>query len=303
MNNGNSADADLMINTSLFPVRRGSTFFRFPNNDYNTLPLMLSNAGYSTRALHSDYGYYWNVEKALSNFAFHEFKDINDFDSSDTFWMGLTDESFLDQVKDMAVKEIKPFYYFTVTSTSHSPFEMPDKFKGLKLSEGFDKTYMGGYFQSVNYADKQIGRFIENLDREGVLDNTIIVVYGDHNGVHKYYADEVSKLNNQEPWWDNQGRVPLIIYSKNLDGKEIKTIGGQIDILPTLVYTLGLEKDLYQNAAMGRNLLNTKKSFSLLNDGTIIGRENLSTEDIKHIEQSFDISEKLIRSNYFKIKY
>ena len=300
VNNGNSADSDLMINTSLFPVRRGSTFFRFPNNKYNTLPSMLSNVGYSSRALHSDYGYYWNVEKALSNFGFREFKDIRDFDSSDTFGMGLTDESFLKQVNDMVVKENNPFYYFTVTSTSHSPFKMPKQFKGLKLSEDFDKNYMGGYFQSVNYADQQIGKFIDNLDREGILDNTIIVIYGDHNGVHKYYNDEVSKLGNQEPWWENQGRIPLIIYSKGIDGEEIKTIGGQIDLLPTLAYTLGLKKELYESTSIGRNLLNTKKSFALLNNGTIVGRENLRPEDIDYIEQSFEISDKIIRSNYFK---
>lgn len=300
VNNGNSADADLMINTSLFPVRRGSTFFRFPNNNYNTLPKMLNKLGYTSRALHSDYGYYWNVEKALANFDFHEFKDIRGFDSSDVFWMGLTDESFFKQVNAIAVKDKDPFYYFTVTSTSHSPFEIPENFKGLQLSEAFDKTYMGGYFQSIHYTDKQIGRFIDSLERDGILDNSIIAIYGDHNGVHKYYSDEVSKLSEKEAWWENEGRVPFIVYSKNIAGEELKTIGGQIDMLPTLAYTLGIKKELYENSSLGRNLLNSKRSFALQNNGNIVGRSTLNEEEIKHIEQSFEISDRIIRSNYFK---
>lgn len=300
VNTGTSADADLMTNTSIYPVRRGSTFFRFPNNQYNTLSNMLAQKGYGSKALHSDYGYYWNVEKALINFGFGEFKDMQSFDTSDTFWMGITDESFFKQIDDLAVKQKNPFYYFAVTSTSHSPFKMPDKFKSLNLDKDFDNTYMGGYLQSVSYADKQIGKFIDNLDKQGILDNTVVVIYGDHNGVHKYYSDEVAKITPNQPWWDNGGRIPLIIYSKELQGENIKTIGGQVDLLPTIAYTLGIDEYKYKNTTMGRNLLNTKKSFALLNNGTIIGKENLSVEDISHVNDSFEVADKIIRSNYFK---
>lgn len=300
VNTGTSADADLMTNTSIYPVRRGSTFFRFPNNKYNTLSDMLVQKGYSSKALHSDYGYYWNVENALVNFGFDEFKDIKNLDASDTFWMGITDESFFKQVDELAVKQKNPFYYFTVTSTSHSPFKMPDKFKNLKLNKDFDNTYMGGYLQSISYSDKQIGTLIDNLDKQGILDNTVVVIYGDHNGVHKYYSDEIAKLPTKEPWWDNGGKVPLIIYSKGLKGENIQTIGGQVDLLPTIAYAFNIDENIYKNTTMGRNLLKTKKSFALLNNGTIIGKENLSSEDIKHVEASFDIADKIIRSNFFK---
>lgn len=300
VNTGTSADADLMTNTSIYPIRRGSTFFRFPNNKYNTLSNMLTEKSYSSKALHSDYGYYWNVEKALVNFGFGEFKDMQSFDTSDTFWMGITDESFFKQVDNLAEKQKNPFYYFTVTSTSHSPFKMPDKFKNLKLDKDLDNTYMGGYLQSISYADKQIGMFLQNLDKQGILENTVVVIYGDHNGVHKYYSDEIAKITPKEPWWDNGGKIPLIIYSKGLQGENIKTIGGQVDLLPTIAYTLGIDENIYKNTTMGRNLLNTKKSFALLNNGTIMGKESLSSEDIKHVEDSFNIADKIIRSNYFK---
>ena len=300
VNNGTSSDADLMTNASVYPVRRGSTFFRFPTNAYNTLPMLLNRNGYNIMALHSDYGYYWNVKNALINFGFDEFKSQETFPIKKTFWMGLTDECFFDQATTILENTKTPFYGFAVTSTSHMPFEMPPEFKNLKLDEAFDKTVMGGYFQSVNYADKQIGKFLDNLDKKGTLNNTVVVIYGDHTSIHKYYGDEVSKMVPQKKWWDNGKRVPLIIYSKGLEGEEIKTIGGQIDLLPTIAYTMGIKQADYENTALGRNLLKTNKSFALLADGTIIGKENLNKIDVDNINQSFDLSDKLIKSNYFK---
>ena len=300
VSNATSADADLMTNSSMFPVRRGGTFFRFPSNEYNTLPMLLKSKNYYSMALHSDHGYYWNVDKALVNFGFDEFKDMDSFDKSDTFYMGLTDESFFKQTSVLLQKAKKPFYAYTVTSTSHEPFKMPNKFKKLSLSEEFDKTYMGGYFQSLNYTDRQIGAFIADLDKKGLLDNTVIAIYGDHNGVHKYFSDEIAKIKPQENWWDNDHRIPLIVYSKGLKGEEIKTNGGQIDILPTLAYAFGLDENKYEDTAMGRNLLNTNRSYALLNDGTIRGKETLTKKETEFVTESFDISDSLIRANTIK---
>lgn len=297
VNNATSADADLMTNSSMFPVRRGGTFFRFPGNAYNTLPMILNSKDYYSMALHSDHGYYWNVDKALVNFGFDEFRDMDAFDKSDTFYMGLTDESFFKQTSVLLQKAKKPFYAYTVTSTSHEPFKMPNKFKKLSLSEKFDKTYMGGYFQSINYTDRQIGAFIADLDKKGLLDNTVIAIYGDHNGVHKYFSDEIAKIKPQEIWWNNDHRIPLIVYSKGLKGEEIKINGGQIDILPTLAYAFGVDENKYENTSMGRNLLNTNRSYAVLNDGVVKGKETLTKKETEFVTESFDISDSLIRAN------
>jgi len=300
--NGTSSDADLMNNAGVYPVRRGSTFFRFPKNQYNTLPMILKNKGYYSQALHSDYGYYWNVEKALTNFGFNEFKDCRSFDSKDYAPMGIIDGSFFNEVANRLGKNQKPFYTFAVTCTSHSPFDLRPNLKGLKLDEGIDSTHLGRYFQCINYTDREIGKFIDNLDKKGLLDNTVVVICGDHTGVHKYYPDEIAKLKPQQSWWNEKQKIPLIIYSKGMEGKEFKINGGQVDFLPTIAYALGIEKSLYENTTLGRNLLNTSKSFALLSEGEIIGKEGLSKTDIEHINKSYEISDMVIRANYFKKK-
>ncbi len=56
VNEGTSSDADLMVNTSMLPLRQGSTFFRYPNTNYNSLPNLLEGEGYATSAIHPDKG-------------------------------------------------------------------------------------------------------------------------------------------------------------------------------------------------------------------------------------------------------
>jgi lipoteichoic acid synthase len=298
--NGTSSDADLLTNTSIYPIRRGSTFFRYPSNTYNSLPKLLEEQGYSTVGIHPDKGSYWNWMPALNSIGFQRTIDSTHFNMDETIGLGLSDGSYLKQVEPIIKEQKQPFYNFLVTLTSHGPFDMPEEYRELKLDEYLDETKMGGYFQSIKYVDKHIGILIDKLEKDGVLDNSVLVIYGDHTGIHKYYEDEVAKMTYREDWWkDNNWRIPLIIYEKNTTGEEIKTIGGQVDLLPTLVSLMGVNGEKYEGTAMGRNLLNTNKNFTVLASGEYIGEKN-SESDEQHSVKGIELADKIIRSNYFK---
>ena len=303
VNEGTSSDADLMINTSMFPVRRGSTFFRYPGNTYNSLPNLLEEKNYSTIAIHPDKGSFWNYVNGLTGIGFDKFVDFFSFDeNSEMLGLGISDESYFTQVIPM-IKELKePYYAFTVTLTNHGPFDsIPEEKKVLGLDEELDKNEMGGYFESVKYTDTQIGEFLKKLDSEGLLDNTVVVIEGDHTGVHKYYNSSIEKLSNKEDWYLDNGHhtVPFIIWSKDMtEGKTFDVKGGQVDIMPTLLYLLGVENEKYINTALGRNLLNTNKSFAALTNLDVIG-DNLTEEEKEMYKNIMLLSDKMIRSNYF----
>lgn len=304
VNEGTSSDADLMINTSMFPVRRGSTFFRYPGNTYNSLPNLLEEKNYSTIAIHPDKGSFWNYVNGLTGIGFDKFVDFFSFDeNSEMLGLGISDESYFTQVVPM-IKELKePYYAFTVTLTNHGPFDsIPEEKKVLGLDEELDKNEMGGYFESVKYTDTQIGEFLKKLDSEGLLDNTVVVIEGDHTGVHKYYNSSVEKLSNKEDWYLDNGHhtVPFIIWSKDMtEGKTFDVKGGQVDIMPTLLYLLGIENEKYINTALGRNLLNTNKSFAALTNLDVVG-DNLTEEEKEMYKNIMLLSDKMIRSNYFE---
>jgi len=105
------------------------------------------------------------------------------------------------------------------------------------VSDETAQKLIRGYMASTTYADAQMGKVIQALKDEGLYDNTIIVVWGDH-GYH---------LTDHGKWRKNTGynislRSPLIIkkpYSK--DAKVIDNIVQNIDIYPTLLDLLNIE--------------------------------------------------------------
>lgn len=302
VNEGTSSDSDLMINTSMLPLKRGCTFFRYPNATYNSLPVILRNEGYTSNSIHPDKGSFWNYANALNGgIDFDKFTDYFSFNADEQIGMGISDRSYFEQVVPMLKNLKEPFFAHTVTLTNHGPFDIPEQYRKLDLDEELDKNELGGYFESVHYTDEQIGYFLELLDKEGILDNSLVVIVGDHTGVHKYYNHSIDQLSKKEDWYLDDGNpmVPMIIYDKNIkEGKTFNTIGGQIDIMPTILYLLGVDKSSYENTALGRNLLNTNRNFAILTNGTIKG-DNLSDDDKDKIKSSLELSDKMIRANFF----
>lgn len=298
---GTTSDADLMTNTSIYPVATGSTFFRYPNNEYyNSLPNILDRAGYSTQVMHADNGSYWNWQQALESIGFQNCIDSSSFNKDEMISLGLSDGSFLRQAIPMIEKSKQPYYDYLITLSGHSPFDLPTQYRKLNLSSELDKSHLGGYLQCVHYEDEQLGILLDSLRKNDDLKNTAVVIYGDHCGVHKYYQDEVETTKGAESWMiDNHNEVPLIIYDSSLTGKEINTVGGEIDLMPTILYLMGVDKKEYVNTAMGRNLLNTKESYAVLPNGEFVGSVESESKKDEAIN-GLDIADKLIRSDYFK---
>jgi lipoteichoic acid synthase len=296
---GNSSDAEYAVNASVYPLRRGSTNFMYPYAAYAaSLPRLFKQKSYSTLAAHADHGSFWNWRAVLSSMGYDECIDVSHFVMDDFLIFGLSDRSYFRQMIPLIEKRDQPFFVYFATISSHIPFIMPDTVKGLPLVKDFDATVLGSYYQSMHYTDAQIGMLFEALDKKGILESTVVVIYGDHEGVHKYYPAELEKIKPREEWWySNHKRVPLIIYYKGMKGREYSVAGGQVDLLPTLAYLFNLGDASLPRKTLGRNLLTTGKSFVLDADGTVAGSADAALK--RHAVSGMDISEKIIRSGYF----
>lgn len=298
-NSGTSSDCDLMVNTSVFPVRQGSTFFGYPGTTYNTLQKLLRNEGYKTISTHPDSPGNWNWTESHKAFGVDEIWDISKFNVDEIIGLGLSDESYLNQIAEKLKNEPQPFYTFLVTLTSHGPFEMPEDKKYLNLPKELDENMLGAYFQSIRYTDEAIKEFLGKLQQEGILKDTVVMIYGDHGGVHKFYNDKITNAPLEGDWWkDDDKKIPFIIYSPGTKGEVINKSGGQVDFLPTISYLLGLDRNKFDNTSMGRVLVNTNKDTTILNYGQIKGTPN-NQEEEKHLKDIFKIADYIIQGNYF----
>ena len=297
---GNSSDADLMYTTSRLPVLKGGTFFRYADSvTLNSLPRMLINRGYDFTYHQAISGSFWNYKEGwLNMIGGTKFVGSESYDmSGDKIGFTVNDHDYMEQVYPYIEKLNQPFYAHVVMNSSHMPFHIDDNLKQLDLPSDLDNSYLGGYFQLVKYVDTEIGTMLDKLDAAGVLDNTVIVVIGDHTGIHKYYEYSLEQWYEDYPWVNVNGEytVPLIISSKSYDNSFVSDVyGGQIDVMPTLAYLMGIPDDEYMNDAMGRILLKTNRSYAIYRDGTIFG--DINDDEKLLVSMSYKITERMFQT-------
>ncbi|MDT9337726.1 LTA synthase family protein [Clostridium perfringens] len=297
---GNSSDADFMVNTGMLPILDSATSFSYPVRNIETLPKILEKLGYTTASSHPEVIGNWNwgeVHKGLFNF--QNIYDMYSFDYSEVVGFGMSDKSYLTQLATKAGELKEPFYLYTVTLTNHGPFEIDYAHTTIKIPSEIEGTLIGQYFKTVRYTDEAIKMFIDKLKEEGRFEDTVFVIYGDHAGPTKYYKNQLKDVNFDGNYWKlNEKKVPLIIYNPSIQGKTIETKGGLIDVMPTVSYLLGVNDSSLRNV-IGRNLLNTNRNIVALPSGEVAG-EAKSQDELNHVKQSYDISTKIIKSDYFK---
>lgn len=94
-----------------------------------------------------------------------------------------------------------------------------------------------GYYAAVSYTDAQIGKVLDELDRQGMRQNTIVVLWGDHGwklGEH----GEWCKHSNVE----NDTNAPLLLSAPAMKtaGRRSRALVEFVDIYPTLAELAGL---------------------------------------------------------------
>ncbi len=297
---GFSSDADLMVNTGMLPITNTATSFAYPSRTLTTLPSILEKNGYTTVSAHPEVAGSWNWgEVHHSLLKFQNSYTLYDFNEDEIIGLGISDKSYLTQLATKAGDLKQPFYLFTVTLTNHGPFEIDDAHTTIKIPSEIEGTLIGQYFKTVRYTDEAIKMFMDKLKEEGRFDDTVFVIYGDHAGPNKYYKEQLKDVNFDGNYWKlDEKKVPLIIYNPSIQGKTIETKGGLIDVMPTVSYLLGINDSGLRNV-IGRNLLNTNRNIVALPEGEVAG-EAKSQDELNHVKQSYDISTKIIRSDYFK---
>ncbi|RRN74912.1 LTA synthase family protein [Peribacillus simplex] len=302
---GNSSDGELIVNTGLFPLKQGATFFRFPYNDFPGLAKELKKSDYQSYAFHGDEEDFWNRQHAYPSLGFDDYLSIEDMQKDEMISMGLGDRSFFNQSYNFLKDKQNPYYAFFVTLTSHVPFSLPKEQITLKPKVGKEDSYLTKYFEAIHYTDSAIGDFVKKLKGDGKLKDSVIVIYGDHDGlflkdkqeVEAYYENKIS----DEQWIEKYMPIPLIIYQEDMEGRTINKVGGQVDILPTLYDLLNIKSSSY----FGESMLNGEDGEALILKGDygsqmkINGEgkvEGFSPEDQKEV----DLSDQVIRTDYFK---
>lgn len=300
---GNSSDCDLMLMTSLLPIENGPTFALYGDANFNSFPdILRKNGGYRSAYFNSEKDSTWNYEQVMSGaILFDSF--CMDYPQDELYNFYPPDEVMLTETLPKLVTLSKdagdnPYYAHLVLCSSHMPFDLPEKEWRLKLPEELEGSYMGDYLQCVAYVDFAIGQFLTQAQQVGLLENTMVVITGDHGGVHKYYPQWVDKYSTEYPWMGTGETytVPLIVYAPEIEGKVMDVHGGHVDVMPSLLHLLGIEKSTYADTAIGRNLFFTSRDFVIQPTGRICGA--VTAADEAYVKKMYYYSDLLIRGRF-----
>ncbi len=256
---GNTSDAEFATNNSAYPTAYGQSYGLYTNNTFRGLPWQLRDQGYKAMAFHGYKPEFWNREAAYPAQGFEKFYSEVDYNVDEKLGLGISDVSFFKQNIQFLKEQKQPFYSFMITLSNHHPFQMPKEYQGIKLRDEESGTLVGDYLNGINYTDKAIGVFIEELKANGLYDNSIIVFYGDHHGLNT--SDEESKIVLEKMFgrpvlFDDMLEIPLIVHMPGSGITEtVETIGSQIDFLPTILNLLGVKNDNY--LIFGKDLNNS----------------------------------------------
>lgn len=298
---GGTSDAEFMANNSLYPAPSGAAYYLYYKNKYSSLATLLKSSGYNTSAFHGFKGTFWNRDVMYVSEGFNNFYSERDFNIDRTVGLGLSDESFLNQSFEKIKSMNKPFYSFLITLSSHFPFDGKEGYGEFSLPS-YENTLMGDYLRSIHYTDEALGKFLDNLEKEKLLEDSIVVIYGDHSAIPKDKQEELTKFLNlsniNDCQWAMLQKVPMLVHFPEDAHKGVyKTFGGQVDILPTLANIFSLDN----SNTLGKDLFNTKDNTVIFRsgsftDGTVYysSQENLyyNISDNKITEENEELKSK-----------
>ena len=303
---GTSSDTEFTFSTSLLPATSGTVAINYWDREYPTIQKLFHDKGYYVFSMHGNNCTFWNRNLLHQSFGYDKFYCYTDaFDIDETIGLGLSDKSFFRQsisyLKDID-KSNSNWYGTMIMLTNHTPFsyitdysdldvtykyEEVDKETGKKVVKSapyLEGTVLGNYFKSVHYADEAIGQLIKDMDREGLLDNTVVVIYGDHDAKikkseYEYYYNYDYKTNSildsNDPnyhevtdyEYEVNRKVPFIIWTKDKSVVyKSDKVGGMVDVLPTLGNLFGFSSKY----ALGHDLFSVQDNLVVFPDGNWI---------------------------------
>jgi len=196
-----------------------------------------------------------------------------------------------------------------------------DKMENLNIE--VENEYLRNYIAAVMDFDAAVGIMMKDLSNKGILDNTTIIMYADHNAylseltyrVKNFGINDYNNKNYLELY-----RLPLMIYDANFSHQVINKFTTTYDIVPTVLDLFGI--NYYTNIYYGNSIFSEEESilyskafYVFIADGLFYSninnilykQENITDDYIKEVKsKSLSLLKEIyymnniFEQNYFK---
>lgn len=227
----------------------------YSNQEIQSLVSVFKDKGYSTSFFHGapngSMGFL-GLSNILGFDNYYGKNEFNDNSLYDGYW-GIWDEPFLNYVKNETDKLKEPFFSTFFSLSSHEPFYVPEKYKGV-FPMGDVQMH-----QVIGYSDNALKLFFDSAKNEPWFENTLFIITADHTNQfwYPFYSSPINRF-----------AIPILFYHPNGSFKGVNDeLTHQMDIFPSIVDLVGYDKPIN---SWGRSLFsNSGKPFSIHFSGTV----------------------------------
>lgn len=157
-----------------------------------------------------------------------------------------------------------PFFGFLFYDTPHNhmvPDDYPVKFQPywesvnkLELDQDFNPELIkNNYKTTLHYVDNQVGRVLADLKARGLMDETIVMITGDHG--QEFNELGLNYWGHGSNFSDYQLKVPMVVHWPGKEPQQVTYRTEHFDVAPTLLaQALGCEATPADHYASGNGL-------------------------------------------------
>ena len=200
---------------------------------------LLRAQGFATAYFQSAEENYERRKDLVTEFGFETFKGKESLDGT-----GFDEASYFGWEDDVLVKPVlewidtqraddKRFFGALLTLTAHHPYAIP---RGFQLTPYADDRAKNDYLNAVRYVDRTVEKLVAGLDARGVLDDTLLIVVGDHGegfGEHRRYQHDAVI-------YEEGIHIPMVLAGAGVSaGQRIDGLRQNVDVAPTILDALG----------------------------------------------------------------
>lgn len=265
---GISSDGQLIYMTGLIPFSNDVTIFKCKNNTFKTLANL--PVGYNTKATIPTREDCWCQKDANKSYGINSVVSI---ENSKLLKDSCNDKAVFEETIYSDIKSNKPFVSMVLTISTHLPYNENLTDKNFKFPNYFSKE-LRNYLANVNYLDSQLGEYIQNLKKNQLFDNSVIVILGDH-----LPPNSSLKMPNNNPCT----HLPFIIINADKQLPIIDEYIYQDCVFPTLLDIMSI-KSTYRGVGQSILMPDSVKQ---------------SAYELKRAELKHDISSMILSNDYF----
>lgn len=255
---GSTSDTEFMANVSLIPNGEGhAACYEYSFNTYpTTLASIFKDNGYGTTAYHNNYGNYYNRKQTMIQYGYDSFLDCTDMGMADAS----SDTAIMEVMQYMYDANSEPWMGYWISYSGHQPYTLDavgvndeDTAKIRKKYPDLQDDYVSYLAKNMDL-DWAIGMLEDKLQQAGILDDTVFIVFGDHE------AKELSFWGDS-PFYEQTGIQPvdayrytdLYFYCTDMEKPiQYHKVATTLDLVPTVANLWGFTIDTHQ--ILGRDI-------------------------------------------------